>query len=211
MQDNTVFWYDDIKVLFQHPNNFYPSYDMNLVQKLNAITRLATYIGILLVLITFNYLYLYIPVGIGLFTIFIYKMQKDNVEKFFAEYDRYTCDNNKPCTEPTTDNPFMNFNYITDDRYRAPACKSYDNKKVKEEISDKFNYNLYRDVGDLYNKNNSQREYYTMPSTEVTNDQTAFARWCFSTGPTAKEDSIKNAPEWSPIETNQIFENYVNN
>ena len=119
MQDNTVFWYDDIKVLFQHPDNFYPLYDMNLVQKLNAITRLATYIGILLVLITFNYLYLYIPVGIGLFTIFIYKMQKDNVEKFFTEYDRYTCDNNKPCTEPTTDNPFMNFNNITDDRFRV--------------------------------------------------------------------------------------------
>ena len=25
--------------------------------------------------------------------------------------------------------------------------------------------NLYRDVGDLYGRNNSQREFYTMPST----------------------------------------------
>lgn len=204
------FWYDDIKILFNNSDEFYPTYDMTLVQKLNAITRLSIYIGVLLMLLTFNYLYLYIPIGIGIFTILIYKMQKDNVEKFFADYNQISCDKG-PCTKPTTDNPFMNFNYITDDRYRAPACKSYDNDEIKEEIEDKFNYNLYRDVGDLYSKNNSQREFYTMPSTQVTNNQTSFAKWLYNTGPTAKEDTIKNAPEWSPIETNQIFEKFVNN
>lgn len=207
----TVFWYDDIKVLFDKPDEFYPSYDMDLVEKLNAIARLSWYIGILLVLLTFNYLYLYIPVGIGLFTILIYKMQKDNVEKFFADYDRLTCGSEEPCTKPTTDNPFMNFNNITDDRFRAPACKSYDNEKIKEEIDDKFNYNLYRDVGDLYSKNNSQREFYTMPNTQVVNDQTSYAKWLYNTGSSSKEDTIKNAPEWSPVVTNQIFERLVNN
>ncbi len=206
-----AFWYDDMKILFDQPDEFYPSYDMNLVQKLNAITRLALYIGIILTLLTFNYLYLYIPLGVGLFTIFIYKMQKENIEKFFADYDRSSCDLNKPCTEPTTSNPFMNFNYITDDRFRAPACKSFDNKQVKEEIEDKFNYNLYRDVGDLYSKNNSQREYYTMPSTEVISDQTSFAKWLYNSPPVCKEENTRCAGEWSPIQTNQIFERFVNN
>ncbi len=207
----TVFWYDDIKVLFDKPDDFYPSFDMNLIEKLNAITRLSWYIGLILVLLTFNYLYLYIPVGIGLFTILIYKMQKDNVEKFFADYDRLACASGEPCTKPTTDNPFMNFNNITDDRFRTPACKSYDDPKIQKEIEDKFNYNLYRDVGDLYSKNNSQREFYTMPNTQVISDQTSFAKWAYGTGPTAKEDTTKNISEWSPIMTNQIFERLVNN
>lgn len=205
------FWYDDYKVLFENLDEFYPSYDMSLVDKLNAIMRLALYIGIILTLITFNYLYLYIPVGIGLFTVFIYRIQKDNVEKFFSDYDRLVCGDGEPCVKPTTDNPFMNFNNITDDRYRAPACNSFDNDVVKEKIEENFNYNLYRDVGDLYSKNNSQREFYTMPNTQATNDQTSFARWCFGTGPTCKEDGIKCAAEWSPIETDQIFETHVNN
>ncbi len=204
----TVFWYDDIKVLYENPDDFYPSYNMNLVEKLNAITRLALYIGILLVLLTFNYLYLYIPIGIGLFTILIYKMQKDNIEKFFNEYEKMV---ENECVKPTVDNPFMNFNNITDSRYRAPACKSYNNKEIQEEINENFNDKLYRDVGDLYNKNNSQREYYTMPSTTAVNEQTSFAKWCFNTGPTCKEEGIKCAPEWTPVETNQIFDGFVNN
>jgi len=205
------FWYDNFKVLFDNPDEFYPSYDMNLVDKLNAIMRLSLYIGIILTLITFNYLYLYIPVGIGLFTVFIYTTQKDNVEKFFSDYDKLVCGKGEPCIKPTTDNPFMNFNNITDERDRPPACKSFDNDVIKKKIEENFNYNLYRDVGDLYSKNNSQREFYTMPNTKVVNDQNSFAKWLYNTGPTCKEDGIKCAPEWSPIETDQIFESHVNN
>ena len=61
----TELWYDNYKILFENPDEFYPSYDMNLIDKLNAIMRLSLYIGIILTLITFNYLYLYIPIGIG--------------------------------------------------------------------------------------------------------------------------------------------------
>lgn len=205
------FWFNDPRVLFKDIDKFYPSYEMNLVEKLNAIMKLSIYIGIVLALIGRNYLYLYIPIGIGIFTLFIFKMQRENIEKFFEEYDRMECDEGKPCVKPTVNNPFMNFNYITDDRYRPPACKSFDNKEIRDEIEDKFNHNLYRDVGDLYGKNNSQRQFYTMPSTQAIGDQTAFAKWCYYTGPTCKEDTIKCAPEWSPIETNQIFERFVNN
>ena len=205
-----TFWYDDYKVLFENPDEFYPSHDMSLVEKLNAITRLALYIGVILVLITMNYVYLYIPIGIGLFTIFVYRMQKDNVEKFFADYDRLACTEQKPCVKPTADNPFMNFNNITDDRDRPPACKSYDNQEIKEDIEEKFNENLYRDVGDLYGKNNSQREFYTMPNTKSVNDQTSFAKWCYYQGPTCKEDGTRCGDTlWSPVNTNQIFEKFA--
>jgi hypothetical protein len=207
----TELWYDNYRILFENPDEFYPSYDMNLIDKLNAIMRLSLYIGIILTLITFNYLYLYIPIGIGVFTILIYRTQKNNVEKFFSDYDKMVCGNGEPCIEPTVDNPFMNFNNITDARDRAPACKSYDNSVVKKKIEENFNHNLYRDVGDLYSKNNSQREFYTMPVSTGLSSQTEFAKWCYGTGQNCKENSIACAVEWSPIKTDQIFENVVNN
>lgn len=213
MTDNkdNIFWYDNIWILFDKPDLFYPSYEMNLIEKLNAIVRLSIYISIILIIFGKNYLYIYIPIMIGLFTILIYKMQKKNIEQFFGEYDKNNCDKDKPCIKPTSDNPFMNFNYITDDRLRPPACNSFNDKEIKEDIEEKFNTNLYRNVGDLYGKNNSQREFYTVPSTEVVNDQTAYAKWLYYQGPTCKEDTIKCAPEWSPINTDQIFERFVNN
>jgi hypothetical protein len=205
--EETTFWFDNFAVLFNNMEKFYPTFHMTVVQKLNAIMRLAIYAGIILTLVGQNYLYLYIPVVIGFFTWFIYNNQRDNIEKLFADYIK--CDSNKPCVEPTVENPFMNFNLITDDRIRPAACHSYNNEHVKEKIEDKFNYNLYRDVGDLYGKNNSQREYYTMPNTKAVSEQTSFAKWLYSTGPTCKEDTIKCAPEWSPIGNEEIFEKYV--
>jgi len=205
----TDFWFNNYKILFENLDDFYPSDNKNLVEKLNSLMRLSIYLGVILSLFTMNYLYLYIPIFIGFITVLIYNTKKDDIENFLSNCNDMKCDTSVKCVQPTTDNPFMNFNTITDDRYRAPACKSFDNSTIKEKIEDKFNINLYRDVGDLYGKNNSQREFYTMPSTEVVSNQTSFAKWLYNTGPTCKEDTIKCTAEWSPIETDQIFESFV--
>ena len=62
-----------------------------------------------------------------------------------------------------------------------------------EDIKEKFNVNLYRDVSDLYGKNNSQRQYYTMPNTQIPNKQREFAELLYKTDKTCKEDGIKCA------------------
>jgi hypothetical protein len=103
----------------------------------------------------------------------------------------------------------MNYNIITDFPKREPACPSWDNREVREEITDKFNYNLYRDVSDLYGKSNSQRQYYTMPSTTNPNNQTMFAKWCFNTGSTCKEDTIRCVPQYTFFETGEDFDRFV--
>ena len=96
--------------------------------------------------------------------------------------------------EPTVNNPFMNINLISDDKPKEEAPKTWNNPELKDEVEHKFYYNLYRDVGDLYGKSNSQRQFYTVPSTTIPNNQTSFARWLYSTGPTCKETSIYCAP-----------------
>lgn len=204
------FWGTHPEILYQTDRlvEFFPTYQMTMIEKLNAVTRLSVYMGIILALIFRNYMYLYIPVITLAVTYFIFYNQKDNKNLYFNSYDSFQNRENeniiekKPCTEPTVNNPMMNFNIITDKRDRSAACDSWDSKKVQEKVEDKFNYNLYRDVSDLYGKRNSQRQYYTMPATTMPNDQTAFAKWCYSTGPTCKERSMYCAPIYSPIKSN---------
>ena len=50
-----------------------------------------------------------------------------------------------------------------------------------------FNKNLYRDLTDVYGKNNSQRQFYTTPITTVPNDQNSFANWLYRSEKTCKE------------------------
>lgn len=203
------FWYDDFNILFQKNKlqEFFPNYNMTLIEKLNSIVRLSVYLGLALYMITKKYQYLYIPIIVAAITAFIYFNQKGNIELFFNSYDSTLNNLNKqilekpPCVKPTTNNPFMNINLITDPKTQPPACESWDNKEVQEKIEDKFNHNLFKDVSDLFGKSNSQRQFYTMPSTTVPNNQTEFAKWCYNTGPTCKENSIYCASPYNPIQS----------
>jgi hypothetical protein len=192
---NNIFWLNDYKILFTNEKlqDFFPSVHMTLIEKLNAIFRLSIYLSVLLYLLTGKYLYLYIMIIVGLFTIFIYKNQKDNIELYFNSFHEniYNTELDNPIIiKPTDNNPFMNINLITDDKTKEKSPPSWNNETIQKEIEKKFEHDLYKDVGDLYGKSNSQREFYTMPSTTIPNDQTSFAKWCYSQGPTCKENSI---------------------
>jgi len=207
--ENDPFWIKDYKILFakERLTDFFPTIQMTLIEKLNAIFRLSIYLSILLYLFTSNYLYLYIMIIVGLFTCFIFYNQKDNIELYFNSLENSNSNNiekniyeDKMNTiKPSVENPFMNINLITDSKDKEAPLPSWNNDKIQKEIENKFNYNLYRDVGDLYGKNNSQREFYTMPSTTIPNNQTSFAKWCYGVGPTCKESSIYCSPEMDPV------------
>lgn len=197
MSNYDKFWLNDYSILYRgnKVTKFFPTDSMNLAEKLNSLVRLSIYLGIILFLIKNNYLYLYIPLFIMGFSVVVYKTYSNNEGYEQNKLNRQDIQKKKQKhIKPTIDNPFMNINLITDDRKRESAILSFDKPKVQEDINEKFNYNLYRDVSDLYGKNNSQREFYTTPSTTIPNDQTSFAKWCFSTGSTCKEDTIKCAP-----------------
>ena len=180
---------------------------MTLIEKLNAIMRMAIILSLVLYMITGTYQYLYIMIIIGVITYYIYSTQEKNMELYFNSnknsnenvIQRAKIDENKTDVLPTTENPFMNINLITDDKQKLAPAPSWNNEKMQKDIDDKFNFNLYRDVGDLYGKSNSQREFYTMPSTTIPNNQTSFAKWCYGTGPTCKEKSIYCSPEMDQV------------
>ncbi len=224
--ESDQFWLEDFSILFNKSkiSQFFPNAEMTLVEKLNAITRLSIILSIVLYLITKNYNYFFIMILTMLFTVFIYKTQKENMELYFNSVpgssqnlinEKILDARSEKEIKPSVNNPFMNISLITDDKTKPSAPRIWNDPQLKKEVEDKYQYNLYRDVSDIYNKDNGQLNFYQMPSTTIPNEQTAFAKWCFATGPTCKEDSKYCSvgqivvPEFPSISTTNPYENTV--
>ena len=61
---------------------------------------------------------------------------------------------------------------------KKSACKYIPD--IKKKIENNFDNNLYKDIGDIYGKNSSQRQFYTMPNTQIPNDRKQFANWLYN-------------------------------
>tara|TARA_B100001093_G_C26594674_1_gene913131 strand:+ start:182 stop:895 length:714 start_codon:yes stop_codon:yes gene_type:complete len=199
------FWYNDPLILINKNrlDEFFPTYDMTLEEQLNAFTRLLLYISVSLFLFRKNINYIYIFIFGLVFTFLIYKYSGDNpfktnIENFYPNYRK-----NVKYIKPTIDNPFMNVqhnDYIKNpNREAISKLNNYNNKEINNLIDQKFNFNLYKDVSDIFGKNNSQRQFYTMPVTTIPNKQTKFANWLY------------NNPENCKINNNACYKNTYNN
>ena len=185
-------WFDDIRG-FITPDNYFvilPMSNMTFEEKVNALVRFFIYLGIILALLKGKYKYLFFGIIAMLVSVMLIefdKSQKARAERFL-EKNNLTVVDQELCVKSTVDNPFMNPT-IADIAYNPnrPSACDMDNERVKKEIDDNFNARLYKDVGDIYGRMSSQREFYTMPSTTIPNDQTGFAEWLYGTGPTCKE------------------------
>lgn len=194
------FWYDDIEILWDSDRliEFFPSKDHTIEERLNAIMRLCIYISILLLAYGRKHEYIFIAVGGGLFTYYIYKnksqREKELKKLHFEELSKIEGFEDIECSKPTLDNPFMNatmkdYMNIKEGKIvdRPPAC-DITVPDVKEEVDKLFNNNLYRDIDDVFGKMNSQRQFYTMPSTTIPNDRESFQKWLYDSPMTCKED-----------------------
>ena len=202
MKGSTPFWFNDISILFN--KNYLleilplSAYDFN--RKLNAVLRFTIYYGILLYLLNGDKHVLCLPFITIIITVFLYKTNSDTMsDKAMldlknvrtndrdAEVERMVNDiNNNSYRLPDENNPMMNINMydLYDDKKAIPT---YDNPGVNKVVEDKWDDGLYQDSNDLFNRRNSQRQWYTMPNTEAMNKQTEFAKWCYMTPPTCKE------------------------
>ena len=109
------FWHDDIEILFKYDrmDEFFPSKDMTLEEKLNSLTRLSMYLSAVLTAYTGNTKYLYIfIITLGL----TYLVYMNMSEKFTEGYG------NVKYIKPTLNNPFMNV--MPDDYIKRPNRES---------------------------------------------------------------------------------------
>lgn len=195
----TKIWFSDINAFF-HVNNLFevfPSNQMTKIEKLNTLFRLSIYIGIIIFLTKNTNKGLYLPIVVGCVT-YVFSVYADTEEEyedlgFVDETENYLENhirnkmNKKNYTLPTKDNPFMNvlMNEYEENPNRKRAIHQ---NRVNDEIDEYFNDNLYRSIDDIYSKNASDRQYITMPNTQIPNDQESFARSLYYVhGKTRKE------------------------
>lgn len=188
----TGIWFSDLEN-FMTIHNYYviiPTAGMSLEEKLNALVRFFIYLGVLLAIIKNDYKYVFFGIVAAVLSVVLYNhelKQKAKAERFLEKKDLTVVDN-RVCSRSTVENPFGNPSVFdlgaNPDR---PAACSLENPEVKVQVEENFNERLFRDVGDLYGKMSSQRQFYTMPNTTIPNDQTGFAEWLFGKGRTCKE------------------------
>ena len=189
------------KIWFQDPtgfigplnyDRFFPSKEMAFVEQLNSLMRFSIYFSLLVFVIRKETNIFFIPVFMAGFTYMLFSVDTKNKqrEKFYMKQKQLEKDphTKELCAAPTKENPFMNV-LVSDyaiNPQRKKAC-SITEGKAKGKVKKLFENNLYRDVSDIYNKNASDRNFYTTPITTIPNDQNAFAQYCFGTEKSCKQ------------------------
>jgi hypothetical protein len=192
------FWFKSLSSLYEGDKylQILPTKDQTNNEILNSIFRFSIYYSVIVYFITSDTRYLYIIPMTGLFTLGLYygsnKKRTAEIEKNTNAAGVLISPNG--CIEPTRTNPFMNYNLYgdsrkeLDDKEKKLACNTTDSR-VKNKIRDYFDENLVREDGDIFEKNASDRQYYTMPNTDVVNDQKGFALSLYGRDKTCKENN----------------------
>lgn len=225
----TQFWLNDPSILFDKDSitELWPKPGMDSEQKLNAISRLVILLTVLGFLISKSMKILVTGlITLGVIVV-LYNVQKNKkhgdkkVKKVqkegFTNPDLYKA-LKKDFTNPTPKNPLMNvlLPEISYDPKRKAAAPAF-NPAVEKEINastEKFVENdfcgekdikskLFTDLGDNFNFDNSMRNFYATPNTQIPNDQGAFADYLYGDMISCKEGNefscIQNNPRLGSI------------
>ena len=186
-----------------------PSSDLTKYENLNTITRFCSWAIIILLIIdrSSNWIYVFSIIILITIAIYVYGKQYENYSTVVRPdvqignfdnngnivYDDNSSDNdndndnksndssiklNGICRKPTRDNPFMNNNVEDIGKYSPVACNS-DDEDVKSQIRESFNDNLFKNMTDLFENKNSERQFYTVPVPNGVPDTIKFANWAY--------------------------------
>ena len=203
-------WIHDPMILIRRYTEFFPIKSHTREERINALVRMSLYISIVLSIYFSNTKYFLVFIFFIFLSLLTYSPKSCNIENesFVNNPTGLT-----GCTLPTTDNPFMNAtmkDYLNvDDNVdiinRPPACDT-SNPDIKKQIDQQFNNNLYIDVSDLFGKLNSQRNFYTTPSTTIPNDRESFQKWLYNTPQTCKENQeFCNSLNYENLRSNRFI------
>lgn len=177
-------WYDDISVLAKRWKEFFPTPEQTSEERVNALVRLVAYAT--LAAFAYNREVRTLVMGAAVVAVvsFAFGQRRGN-EAFPMAPLRAS--NDTRCTPPSRENPFSNV-LLTDlgKPERPPAC-AYD--AVKDSVKENFNAGLFRNATDIYEKENSQHQYYTMPVTTTIPDTGAFANFLYGGMRSCKQDA----------------------
>jgi hypothetical protein len=183
------FWSEYPQILLQanRLTEFIPTSHMSNREKLNATVRFCFYMSVILLLFGYDGRVLYIFLLSLLITYLFFRVSVlPNSTSKYGDIEKFSENRPNKCVSPTRHNPFMNM-MVGSDHGRTKACNNKQVPDLEERIDDAFNVNLFKDVNDVYGRRNSQRQFFTMPWTQSSNEQGKFADWLYKTPPTLKE------------------------
>jgi hypothetical protein len=209
------FWLNDVGILVREATEFFPftEHDQRCTASaLNSFTRFGLYLGVVLAVVRFEPVWLLVGVAFAVFAVgaWIYMGSYGSVREGFngvgatgqfatkapildprEVIDEYVPDViGLPAidrTYPTDQNPFMNvlITEISDDPKRPAAAL------INSDMNSYYQTIFAKDPGDVFQHTQNQRNWVTMPSTTIPNDQGTFANWLYRVpGQTCKEGNL---------------------
>jgi hypothetical protein len=212
------FWFDEPRILVSEATQFFPfskEEQRCTASALNSFTRFGLYLGVILAVIRMEPMWLLLGVVFAAFAIGAWKYMTargslregfdmggvpqegtdDIVGTSFVD-ELYVPDviGGGPTarTQPTAANPFMNvlISEISENPLR-PAAANIQSVKIRSELDSYFDTMFAGDPGDTFNRTQSQRQWVTMPSTTIPNDQESYQNWLYRVeGRTCKEGNL---------------------
>lgn len=185
------FWTEEPSILLKHENllKIWPYRSMTYEEQLNATTRFVIIVSLLGYMFLNNYVVLLLGVILVLLILLVhrYKSQEKQVEGMTTG----------TCVEelfPTKTNPFQNV-MLTDyvDDPEKPKVKAEYNEDVEKKINDKVKElivnnnkdnkdigNIFKNLSDTMEFEQSLRQFHINPSTTIPNDQGDFLKYCYN-------------------------------
>lgn len=183
-------WYEDVRVLYQRWKEFFPVPEHTPEERINALVRLTLYSTAATYVYNRQARTIVLGLGVAAVISFVFGSRSregfpDGVPGGPGGAGGAGAGAAAACTQPTRDNPFANA-LLTDlgKPARAPAC-AYDT--VRDAVKTNFNDGLFRNATDIYEKENSQHQFYTMPVNNGIPDTGAFANFLYGGMKSCKE------------------------
>jgi hypothetical protein len=218
---STPFWVNQPTILFnkKYITDVFPLKSMSLEEKFNAITKFVLFLTILGFIFSQNFQLVFIGMlTVAIVTAIYYQKKKKYIEERSTE--NFLNRQNKKgeadikLKELLNDgfypinkkNPFGNvlLTEINSNPNRPSAAPAFNpevydkiNNSVKKQTQmlnptiDGTNKQIYGDLYENYNLDNSMMRFYSTANTRVENDQGAYAQWLYGNMPSAKEDNIE--------------------
>lgn len=135
-----------------------------------------------------------------------YAKQENDKKKKKVSWEKNELYKKTNYKKPTAENPFMNIvmsDYLDGGNIAEPI--NVDSDIMQSEMQNLYNSSIYRNMDDVFERENSQRIFYSMPIRTIPNDQSEFANWLYLTAPSCHEDNNNCTYYESPQMSSQRY------
>lgn len=161
-------WYENMFILTKRPTEFFPIRGQSPAEQVNALVRLIAYISVAVYIYNGDARTLALgAVGILVLTL-VYRGRGGRL----AGLDNTS---GAVCRQSTKENPFANLLVTEYGKPLPPKPCAYED--MKDDIQKNFNDGLPRNLEDWMERENSQREFLTVPNGGHPPDTRAFAEF----------------------------------